>query len=274
MEKNNHAKTLVKGVIVGSTMVIPGVSGGTMAIILGIYKSLIHAVTNLKKEFKSSVILLGEFAAAGLIGFLLFSGLVEKLLNRFELPTMFFFIGTILGGLPLLVKESQTDFKSLNQVIKGIIAVAGGTAAVLLIGRIPQGMLSHTVEFSAASLIMIFITGVVISIALVLPGISTSHMLLILGMYEFIITIKDHFRESIGYVALLGISVIIGVFLITKPLEFLMDKYPSVTYLAIIGFVAGSVIDIFPGLPHGLEILWCILTMTAGFLAINKLSKI
>lgn len=274
MKTKNHALTSFKGFIVGSTMVIPGVSGGTMAIILGIYKDLIHAITSLRKEFKKSVILLFEFVVGAVIGFLLLADLIEMLLKKFEQPTMFFFIGAILGGIPLLVRESKIDVKKPNDILTGVISLAVGIALVICIGKIPPNVLSFEGSMGLSSVPLVVLTGIIIAIALVLPGISTSHMLLILGMYDYIITIKSHIFDSLGFIIALGISVVIGIFLITKPIEILMDKFPKATYIAIIGFVIGSVIDVFPAMPTGVGIVWCAVTIVCGYFAMRKISDL
>lgn len=270
MNKKNHILLISKGAIIGSSMMIPGVSGGTMAIILGIYKDLIHAVSNIRKEFKKSFFLLLEVCIGAGIGFLLFSRVMSWLLDKFELPTMYFFIGAVIGGIPLLVKQSNIDKSNKRVLVSGIISAILGAALVLSLAK---SSISFDASLDIRVILMQLVTGLIIAIALVLPGISTSHMLLILGMFQAVMHAAEKPWDNIPFILCLGISVVIGVFLITKPLEFAMNRFPQITYLAIIGFVAGSVINVFPGWPSGISILFCILTLAAGYLCIRFLSK-
>lgn len=273
MKKKKIILTTSKGLIVGASMLIPGVSGGTMAIILGIYNSLIHAINNFFKDFKKSFILLAEFCIGACLGFLLFAKLLDYALQKFELPMMYFFIGAILGGVPLLFKQTKVQKSDTKGISIGAIAALAGVALVLSLGLIPENLFGFSGSFSFQSIIMQLITGIIIAVALVLPGISTSHMLLILGMYNTMLTAIENPFDNIVFLASLAISVVIGIFLTTNFLEKAMTKFPQVTYFVIIGFVVGSIIDVFPGFPTGWEILVCIVTLSAGYIAIRKISQ-
>ena len=273
MKLKNFLVTSFKGLIVGSSMLIPGVSGGTMAIILGIYNDLIHSVNNFFKDFKKSALLLFEFCVGAGIGFLLFSNLLSMALDKFELPMMYFFIGAILGGVPLLLKQTKADKGNKKDIVIGVIAFAFGVALVLSLGFIPETSNEIGKDFTFFGIIMQLITGIIVAVALVLPGISTSHMLLILGMYNTTLNAVKDPLHNIVFIASLGISVIIGVFLTTNILEKTMTKFPKVTYFVIIGFVIGSIIDVFPGFPRGWEILICAVTLVLGYIAIRFVSK-
>jgi putative membrane protein len=130
---------------------------------------------------------------------------------------------------------------------------------------------------------MLLITGIIIALALVLPGISTSHMLLVLGMYDAMLSAITEF--DIVYIGILGVSTLIGIFLITKPIEWTMKKFPHQTYFMIIGFVLGSTSEIFrdkilPAVPDGAGLSWwtpsgiiSIITFALGYKAIMSLSR-
>ncbi len=273
MKKRTALFNSIKGLIVGSSMLIPGVSGGTMALILGIYKDLIHAINNFFRDFKKSFALLAQFCIGAGLGFLLFARLLDYALQKFELPLMYFFIGAILGGIPLLVKQSEVrkgDFKTLAGCA---IALLLGVAVVLSLKFIPENIFTFGGGFSIKSVLMQLLTGIIIAVALILPGISTSHMLLVLGMYQTMLKALENPMGNLVFLGSLAVSTVIGVFLTTNLLEKAMDKFPQVTYFAIIGFVAGSVIDVFPGFPLGWEIPVCIITLCAGYFAINYMSK-
>lgn len=271
--KKKHIFNVFKGTLVGASMMIPGVSGGTMALILGIYNDLIHAINHFFKDFKKSFILLAEFCAGAGLGFLLFARLLDFALTKFELPMMYFFIGAILGGIPLLVKQAKVQKGDVKGIAGGVLAAVFGAVLVLSLTLIPQNLFVFSGVLSVQSVLMQLVTGIIIAVALVLPGISTSHMLLVLGMYTVTLNaIKSPFDNLIFLVSL-AVSTVIGVFLTTNVLEKAMTKFPQITYFAIIGFVLGSVVDVFPGFPSGIEILVCAVTLVLGFLGIRTLSK-
>lgn len=234
-----------KGLWIGSTMTVPGVSGGTMAVITGIYEDLIHAVNGLLKQpVKNSLFLLKFLLGAG-IGFLVFARFVTWLLAgevSGEL-TRFFFAGVVAGGLPVLVSKSKiTKIKATN-----LISIMAGVAIVLALSGIPQRLFYGG---SGIKYILLQLAGgVLIAIALVLPGISASHMLYIMGLYELMI---DHiYALEIVELMPLAMGVIAGTFLTTDILEKLMNKYTTSVYMVIIGFVAGSLVTLIP--PDGIK---------------------
>lgn len=255
-------KSFLFGGIIGSSMLIPGVSGGTMAIILGIYDRLITAVSRIFKEPKQSLVFLGVTAAGGVMGILLFSRLMLLVVEQYPVFSMFFFIGAILGGIPMLVKKSGI----MQEKPWYMLFALAGIGALFLMRLLPEG---NSMESSP---IMLMCCGIIIAAALVLPGISTSHILLILGMYEIVWGGLQNAELSFGI--FLGIGMLIGVFLTAKLTEHAMKQYPCQTYMVMIGFVMTSVYDIFPKnfqweyLPVGL------LLLAGGFALVFRVSSL
>lgn len=260
-QKNNADNIfirLTKGFIVGSSMLIPGVSGGTMAIILGIYDDLIHAVNSLRSNFKKHGIFLLQYGIAGILGIILLSGPMLNAVTAWQKPMMFLFLGAILGSFPPLYKKATAD--KVKQVNKGAAAV--GAAIAYLITLFPEGLLNFEPGFHLFSFFMLLIAGIVIAIALILPGISASYVLLMLGMYDLTLKAIRHF--DIAYLIPLIIGTITGTFLTAELIEREMKRHPQFTYMLIIGFMIGSLVEVFPGMPIGVEILPCIVTFSLG----------
>jgi putative membrane protein len=256
----------LKGLVVGSSMLVPGVSGGTTAIILGIYEKLIHAVSNFLKDIKKNLLFLIIFCIGAGVGILLFARLMLKAVETWELPMMFLFFGAILGSIPMLYR--QANVKKFNPLL--ILFAIAGFAVVLSLSF----FLEPASNFSGSSgfqIVMLFVTGMIIAIALVLPGISTSHMLLVLGMYTT--TLEAIETLNFGFLIPLALGGIVGIFLTTKIIEKALTKFPQISYFTIIGFVLGSIISVFPGFPSGFEIIVCALTFMAGFIALFIVSK-
>ena len=113
---NHHIVTFLKGLWVGGTMTVPGVSGGSMAILLGVYDQLIHAVNSFWKE-KTNLLFLLVFAGGGGLGMLLFSRGLLSLLERYPLPLGYFFLGAVAGGIPLIFRSARVREFSLDTVL-------------------------------------------------------------------------------------------------------------------------------------------------------------
>jgi len=270
---------MIKGYIVGSSMSVPGVSGGTMAILLGIYDKLISSISNFLKNIKGNVLYLLKFCIGAGAGICSLSFIIKWMLEKFPLPVSVFFLGAVVGGIPALYKKTR---ESSIRISSGIYFLLG-IAIVISIGFIPEGSVDISTGSGFTHYLMLLITGIIIALALVLPGISTSHMLLVLGMYDAMLEAITKF--DIVYIGILGIATLIGVFIITKPIEWVMNKFPHQTYCMIIGFVLGSTAEIFsdkilPAIPENTNALWWIgfglMSVAAfilGFMAIKSLSR-
>jgi len=258
--------TMLKGFIIGSSMSVPGVSGGTMAILLGIYDKLIGAISNFLKDIKGNFLFLFKFCiGAGLgIGSLAFA--IKWLLEVFPFQVSFFFLGAVIGGIPALYRKTkETPIK----ITSGIFFLLG-LIIVISIGFLPTGNLDLSSGSGFTHYLMILVTGIIIALALVLPGISTSHMLLVLGMYDSMLMAITEF--DIVYIGILGISTVIGIFLITKPIEWTMNRFTHPTYCMIIGFVLGSTTEIIrdkiiPAIPAEANFSWWIPSLLIGIIA-------
>ncbi len=260
-------------------MSVPGVSGGTMAILLGIYDKLISSISNFLKDIKGNTIFLLKFCLGSFLGIGSLAFVISWLLEHFPIPVSFFFLGAVIGGIPALYQKTR---ESKLIVASGIYFIIG-LVLVISIGFIPTGNIDVSSSTGFTHYLMLLVTGIIIALALVLPGISTSHMLLVLGMYDSMLAAIKGF--DIMYVGLLGISTVIGIFLITKPIEWTMNKFPHQTYCLIIGFVLGSTSEIFkdkiiPAVPDKAELSWwavtaviSIVTFILGYLSIMSLSK-
>lgn len=275
--KINTIYTIASGAWIGGTMTVPGVSGGSMAMILGVYDRLIGSVNGIfhKERRRESILFLLKFLLGAVAGLFLFSRLITFLLENeaCAFPTRFFFLGAVVGGAPMIFRSAGVKRVSAAVFLYPII----GIAAALLISLIPSGLFEIGGEGFLSVLLGILIQlvgGLVIAVALVLPGISVSQMLLVLGIYEPL----TEAVSSLDFMALLSfiplvIGTLAGIFLTTGILERAMGRHPMGTYLLIFGFILGSLPELFPGLPTGWEIPLCILTAAAGFCAIFWISK-
>lgn len=254
-------RNILSGLVIGASMLIPGVSGGTTAIMLGIYDKLIAAVSGIFRSPLKNGLFLSQVALGGAAGALLLARLVLELTGCFLFPMRYLFMGLILGSVPLLVKSSGMTLRKLHALL---FAAAGVFAAVGL------ELLPSSVQ-SGGGPAGLLLCGLLIAVALILPGISTSHLLLTLGMYEQVLGCVT--RADIAYLSLLLTGTLAGVFLTAKLLEWTMQRFPAQCYMLITGFVIASVYSIHPGIPSGWDILFCLLTFVSGFTFMVLFSK-
>ncbi len=276
---------IIKGVMIGIANIIPGVSGGTMAVSLGIYDRLIGAVSGLFKEFKKNIAFLIPIIIGCGIGIVGFTYAIEYLLDKHTFVTCMAFVGLILGGLPAIISSMKSKMTSGGIGVFGILAfvIAFVISSGMPLLKESKDALT-VIAVTPVNMVILFILGVVASATMVIPGVSGSMMLMIFGYYYAIInTIKtflDNLRafdlmgmkDGILLLAPFGIGVILGIFLIAKLITFLFEKYGVQTFCAILGLVISSPIAIFinTGLVSKLgslsiwEILFGIVLMGAG----------
>lgn len=262
----NFLKDFLKGVAISISQLVPGVSGGTIAIILGIYDKLLHAVNNILKDFKNQYKLLLQVGVGALVGIFLFSNIVKTLFDKFPIPIGYLFIGVILGGAPLMLKKATVN--GFNK--KNILFLVLGMIIVLMMGTPDNDASSIITNLSILNFIWLFVGGIVVAVALILPGISGSFMLFVLGLYNTVITAVSQFNIPILIPIALG--GIFGTLVSARIIENLLIKYPEQTYILIFGFILGSVFSVFPGV-NGLNSVIGIILGVIGFMFTYYISR-
>ncbi|UEX89640.1 DUF368 domain-containing protein [Staphylococcus ratti] len=262
---------LPRGFAMGVSDLIPGVSGGTIALLLGIYDDFIASVSGVfSKNFKRSImfllpIVIGMGLAIGML-----SSLINYLLAHHQIPTMFFFTGLIIGVIPFLLRISHyhRTFKATHWIIV-LLFILLLAAMAFFKGETSHAAPSH-IDLSAPMLIKYFIAGILASSAMLLPGISGSFVLLLLGVYSTVTyAISEIVRfnfQALPVILLVGSGVVVGFLLASKLIKFLLTHYTYLTYAAILGLVIGSLFSVFPGLPtSGMTWVISVFTLIIGF---------
>ena len=274
----NMFKNIIKGMMIGIANIMPGVSGGTLAVSMGIYDKLIHCITHILSEFKESMkFLLPIFAGAG-IALVALTFVIEALFQYYPIPTNLLFIGLIVGGLPPVVTKVKSHKLSFGHILAGLLFFA------LVVGMAMMGDNGNrqvTLNLGIVSMIKLVLVGIIAAATMIIPGVSGSMVLLILGYYQPIIQQITAFCTAVitldmagilhGIAILLpfGIGVLIGILGIAKIIEIIFEKYPVYAYCAIIGLIAASPIAIlvcsnFAGFSVSV-LLISIVTFAAGF---------
>ena len=266
----------LKALIIGGSMLVPGVSGGTMALLLGIYNDMISAVSSFFKDKKKNAIYLVFVGIFAIIGMMLFAKPLSMLTEKYNFVMMYFFLGAVAGSVPFIFRkahetESEKSDKSQRIISAGLYIIVG-MILVTMLGLIPQDMMDLGSWNGVWGYVMLLCTGVVAAVALVLPGISVSYMLLVLGMYEK--TINSITNFELQFIMPLGIGLLLGIILTTRLLENALNKFPRATYLIILGFIIGSMVSVFPGVPNGIYLILSPISFVVGFISIYLLGKL
>ena len=238
----------VYGCIIGVANIIPGVSGGTMAVMLNIYDKLIDSFTGLRKHFgKSMKFLLPVLAGAG-VGIVVFSKLIKYLITYFPLPTCFFFIGLIIGSLPLVFRRSLEKPFRIYSIIPLFVFLAAMTALAFVNTEIPG---ASAAEFSLdpGGILLLFGGSAVAAMCMIIPGVSGSMILMIFGIYSVIISAISDLTKNFSHSCLIlipaGLGIVFGIIFGAKLIDVCIKRFPQMTYFAIIGLMLGSPLVIF-----------------------------
>ena len=236
---------VIKGFFFGVANIIPGVSGGTIAITMGIYEEMISSISGFLKNPKKSIMYLLPIGIGAVLSILLMSKVISFCLDRFPAPTNLFFIGLIVGGIPLLTRKVKgAKFNPINAFLLLL------TFSIIMFMTFSDGGGSNMdlSNVTFGKMILLFIVGMIAAGCMVIPGISGSFVLMLLGAYKPVISVIgdltnfSNLGHNLSILIPFGIGVVVGIILIAKILEFLFNKYEVSTYYAILGFILASVI--------------------------------
>lgn len=275
---------IIIGIIIGISNIVPGVSAGTMFVILGIFKKLIDQVGLCLDEVKTMVKNITKFKeknggiravgimfknifmsqktflipiAIGMIFAIYFVAKLFSILNPEQiLYRNYIFLGLILGGIPALFKELKkgTDIANIKKrkISIYIFMIIGFAMMFALYLLKVNGIGLRKVGYEELSITMalpLFLVGAVAAASMVIPGISGSMVVLILGYYE-LMTVSIS-KLNMIFIIPFAIGILVGIMAILKLIKYLLDKHYTRTYSCIVGFVVGSLLMVFPGLPVG-----------------------
>lgn len=258
----------IKGIVLGVSNVIPGVSAATLAVVMNIYDNLLEAISNLFKDFKKNFKFL-FFILLGIgVGIVFFSYIIEKLIGIYPWQVNYLFMGLIAGSFSTLFKTAKSYNPKTNHYIYFIITFV----LLIAIKYLDIGLVGSVIaELNIKNLIILFFGGFIASCALIIPGVSGAFILILLGLYNSIISAVSNF--NILVLIPFGIGVLCGLVLMSKCIKYLLNKYTPQTYVGILGFVVGSVFSIFPGFSFSLLGLSCIVIFLIGYFVSYSIFK-
>lgn len=251
-------RLILAGLFMGLANLVPGVSGGTMILALGFYDRFIESFSNLSrlKFKKDDITFLGTLFFLSFLTILVLSTLIQFLMENFRPEMLALFIGLTLGGAPTLIKEIKGNGRGGSywvSLLSGIVLMAL-VAFVFKPSSLPQNFF------------IFFMGGVIGSSAMILPGISGSYLLLILGLYLPIISAISDFKAalvvfsvtkimSIGLEILMpfALGMLTGILALSNFLNFLLKHYQRATQTFLLGLLLGSVLGLYPFAPQSLD---------------------
>lgn len=252
---------IFKGIAIGAAAILPGISSGVLCVIFGIYETLLNCVLNFFKNIKYNLKILFPIGLGTFIGIFLFGNILKYVFYAYPIQTKFIFIGLILGSIPELIKKasSREAFKIKN-IIFLFLAFGLGLFLVWLENRLSLS----AVSVSEFSFIFLVISGILMSAGVIIPGVSSTLILMLLGCYDaYLLSVSSLY---IPFLFPLIIGLCIGSFLCMKLVKFLLDKYYTQTFFSIIGFTLGSIFVLYPGISSGVDCIISILCLFVGLI--------
>ncbi|MFI3169262.1 MAG: DUF368 domain-containing protein [Faecalibacterium sp.] len=241
-------KLILFGMIIGIANIIPGVSGGTMAVILGVYDKIISAISNWRTKFIDAVKLLVPIGVGAVVGIVLFANIIEYTLAAFPMATNMVFVGLIIGSVPMIYKKATAEKIKVSGLLSFLVCF--GFMVFMMVVTPSESSAITTLTLSG--FLRIFLSSAVAAGAMIIPGISGSFVLLLLGLYTTILTAISDFNILI--LIPVGLGCAVGILGCAKIIERLFAKAPCQTYLGILGFMLGSVPIIFPTISLNIEL--------------------
>ena len=253
-----------KGVAIGSGAILPGISSGVLCVIFGIYEKLLDSILNFFKDIKKNFVFLFPIILGIVCGIILFGNILNYLFYSYPIQIKSIFIGLILGSIPSLFKDINKKNKfRLNYLLYLIISFSIGIFLIFLENRI-----NINIIYNYNFLYLVF-CGIAMSIGVIVPGISSTIILMLLGVYST-------YLYSVSYIYIpvlipIGIGLIIGSIICMKITKILLDKFYIQTFYSIIGFTLGSVFVLLPELNGKLDNLISLFCIIIGISIINIL---
>lgn len=282
----NKLLEVIKGIFIGIANIIPGVSGGTLAVSMGVYSKIIDAVNNIRKDFKNSIKTLLPYGVGVIIGIAALSFVISFLFENYEMPTISCFIGLVLGGVPLILNKVKDEKLKYTHMISFVLMLAVIIVPTLIAVDTPAVL---QIDLNIINILILIALGTISAATMVIPGVSGSMILMMLGYYNLILNtisgslkallqldFTTFFNDALILLPF-AIGIIAGVIIISKIISKLFKRYPNATHWGILGLIVASPFSIIiksnsaitdPGM-----LFICLITFGIGFLISNKLGE-
>lgn len=261
--KNSFFSLFLSGLIIGVASITPGLSGGILAIALGLYAPALDAITKLRRNFKNSFLFLMPLAIGAAVGLLVFGIIMKPLLENYETSIIYLFMGLVIGSMPSVIRKACCNGFRISFLIPFLLAFA--------IGMILAGAVDSNIKNADVTPFILLISGGVLSLGMVVPGISSSFLLLEMGVYEKIINALLSF--DLYFIFWVALGFIIVSLATVKLINTAFKKFHGYAYFAALGFLLSSMIAVFPGLRSGWHLITDIILIIIGAISVYCFMK-
>ncbi|MEG0512370.1 MAG: DUF368 domain-containing protein [Clostridia bacterium] len=252
------------GVLMGIGCILPGVSGGVMAVCFGLYFPMLDAVLGFFKNPRQSCLFLWPLGVGGAVGLWLGAKGLAVVMARFEIPMLFLFIGFILGGIPELLREANQG-KPFR--LRNLLFVGAGIALALPLLWLPK---SRTAA-ETLSVAQALLTGGIEGVGTIVPGLSASFLLMFLGWYQAYLTAFA--TLNLASLVPIALGFCASAFVSMKGVKWLFDRHRAAAYSGVLGFLLVSIALVFPGLEAGRGLWVDLLMLVLGLLGALWMGK-
>jgi putative membrane protein len=267
----------------GIANIIPGVSGGTIAVVFGIYEYLMEALGNFitnKQKRKEYILFLVILFSGSIVAIFALAWLLKLAFEHYPMPTVYFFIGLIIGSIPVVIKSHHDMRIRPGRSLSFVIGLALVVFLALMQGG--TGAESQTTDmsgFGIANYLYFFLCGAIAASAMIIPGVSGSFILLLLGVYWTVlgalsgltsIIVNSGFTPElitrILILSALGVGVVLGILVISRVMDYALKNFPALTMYFILGLIIGSIYQLYPGFSINIIGLVSVITFAAGMI--------
>lgn len=261
---------IAQGFVVGAAGLIPGASGGVLAVSMGIYRPIVNAVLSLFKDFKRNFLFLLPYGAGLVLGILLMARGLEWLLRSgYKAALMYALMGMVTGGIPGLIRDANAGAGFHKRYLAGTLL--GLLLAVIL------AALNKTVAGGGVwpfTPLTMALAGAILAVGIVIPGVSTSFVLMYMGLYEPLLSALN--RLDIPVLFFMGLGLGAAGLVLLLFVRRMFNRHQGYAYYCVLGFLLGTLFLIFPGLYPFPAQLWYILLFALGVsvtIPMDRLSK-
>ncbi|MEE0265253.1 MAG: DUF368 domain-containing protein [Acutalibacteraceae bacterium] len=248
------------GFCLGISIFAPGISGSIMAIIMGIYDKLIEITSNPFKNFKNNLKFLFPMGIGAVISLVLFVLVFSYLFETYESVVYMLFVGLIAGNLPMIYKEANKNKFKWYYLIGAVVAVAIAFA----VGVMSKGVSSAQTAGDSVNLAYIALSGAITGMASIVPGMSISMILIVMGVYDTLIAAAKSL--DIAVIGVVGIAFVVAMVLFSRVIKFVFNRFNGVANYMVLGFLVGSIGGVVCTLPAGSFSLPGIIMLVIGLL--------
>lgn len=247
IERTNVLKSfffrILCGFFLGISVFAPGVSGSVIAVMMGIYDRLLTVVSNPLRNKKKNIIYLFPMGIGAVISAILFFLVFNYLFDTYKLATYLLFMGLIAGNLPVVFKDACADGFKKHYIIAILVSFGIALTVGILRANAPEAQ-----EGATFNLIYLGLSGAVAGIASMIPGMSISMILMVFGVYEYLLNAPE--RMDIPAVAVTAVCFIVAMIAFSRLTKFVLRRYHNFAYFMVFGFMCGSLVGIYLGLPE------------------------